>query len=178
MSAIPPEAPLYCHWHPQVETGLRCYECETPICPKCAQRTPVGYLCRDCKKGRKSRFEQARPTDLLIAAVTALLLGGIAGWIMPMLGWFTIFLSPLAGTLIAEAVWRLVGRRFSEKLWWIVAAGIILGTLPLFLFSIIVGLLLTAGDPHSGWGFLSGLIWPAVHLFLTVGSAVARLRLH
>ena len=34
-----------CAEHPDVETGLRCGRCETPICPKCMIMTPVGARC-------------------------------------------------------------------------------------------------------------------------------------
>ncbi|MBN1486964.1 MAG: hypothetical protein JW981_04930 [Anaerolineae bacterium] len=166
---------LYCHWHPEVETTLRCYQCNTPICPKCAQRTPVGYICPDCKKGRKRRFEQARNTDYIIAAVVSLLLAVPAGFILPQLGWFTVFLSPLAGGLIAEIVWRLVGRRYSEKLWWLVAGGIGLGALP---FIILFGWQSLSGlNTGYAGGAIISLIWLIVHLVLTIGSATARLRL-
>ena len=39
---------VYCSYHPNVETGLRCNKCGKPICVKCARRTPVGYRCPDC----------------------------------------------------------------------------------------------------------------------------------
>jgi len=158
------EEAVYCRWHPDVETSLRCYQCGAPICPKCAQRTPVGYLCPDCRKGTKRRFEQSQPTDYIIAAVASVILGGLAGWFLPMLGWYAIFLSPLSGTLIAEAVWALVGRRYGSKLWWIVAGGIILGGLPQIFFSLLAL-------------NLFGLLWPVVHLSMAVGASTARLRL-
>jgi hypothetical protein len=165
--------PLYCHWHPKVETTLRCYQCETPICAKCARRTPVGYLCPDCQRGHRQRFVQSRPTDYVIAGGIALGLGGLAG-ILPMLGswWFLLFLSPLAGSLIAEVVWRAVGRRFGPHLWWIVGTGIILGSLPVLG----IGLLqLVAVFQGHLWG-LQGLLSWGLHIALAVGAAVTRLR--
>jgi hypothetical protein len=169
------EEVLYCHWHPKVETTLRCYQCGTPICVKCANRTPVGYICPDCKKGRKQRFNQARTIDYILASVVALVLGGISAWLLPSLGWFTIFLSPLSGVLIAEAVWWLVRRRYGEHLWWLVAGGIIVGAIP----SLVMALLTTiASLQHGGLLFgAMGLIWLIVHIVMAVGSATARLRL-
>ncbi|MBN1872696.1 MAG: hypothetical protein JXA33_00565 [Anaerolineae bacterium] len=156
------EETLYCHWHPKVETTLRCYQCNTPICGKCAQRTPVGYICRECKRGRKQRYEQARVTDYVIAGILSVILGFFAGFI-PIIGWFSIFVSPLAGGLIAEIIWRAVGRRYGTHLWWIVAAGIVIGGGITFL-SFYLG------------GFFA-LLWFGVHLFLAIGAASARLRL-
>ncbi len=47
---------LYCYRHPQVETTLRCNRCNKPICPKCAQRTPVGFRCPDCVLEIEDRY--------------------------------------------------------------------------------------------------------------------------
>ncbi len=165
---------VYCKWHPHVETSLRCYQCDTPICAKCAQRTPVGYICPDCRKGRKQKFDKARTTDYVIAAVISLVLGGIAGFFLPVLGWFSIYLSPLAGTLTAEAVWRVVGRRYGRHLWWIVAAGLVIGGLPQLFRALFYGFMSVQGG--APWGVI-GLIWPVVHIVLAAGSATARLRL-
>ena len=41
-------------------------------------RTPVGYICRDCHQGRKQRFEQSTLKDYIIAGAVSLILGGIA----------------------------------------------------------------------------------------------------
>lgn len=165
---------LFCKWHPKVETTLRCYQCETPICVKCAHRTPVGYICPDCKRGRKQRFEQSKPMDYVIAAITAVILGGVAS-IVPLLGswWFVIFLSPVAGTLISEIVWRLVKRRYGRHLWWIVTAGIVVGALPVLLISL---LQLTTVVQGNIWGIQGILTW-GLHIAMAVGSAIARLRL-
>ncbi|MEA3308363.1 MAG: zinc finger, RING-type domain-containing protein [Chloroflexota bacterium] len=164
----------YCQWHPNVETRLRCYSCGALICAKCAHHTPVGYLCPDCRHGRKQRFDHARTADYLIATGVSLVLGGLAGWVLPLTGWFVLFLSPLAGTLTAEAVWRLVGRRYGQHLWWIVAGGLALGGLPQLAFALL-GALISLGNGYS-WGIL-GILWPAAHIALAVGAVVARLRL-
>ncbi len=166
---------MVCHWHPQTETALRCYQCNTPICAKCAHRTPVGYICRNCRQGNKQRFEQSTLTDYIIAGVASLVLGGIASTI-PMIGswWFILFLSPLSGTLIAEVVWRLVGQRYGQYLWWLVVAGIIVGTLPVLgigMLRVLSGI--TYGD---AWGFVN-LIVALIHIVLAAGAAAARLRL-
>lgn len=165
---------VYCKRHPNVATRLRCYSCDAPICAKCAHRTPVGYLCPDCRRGRKNRFEHARATDYLIAATVSLVLGGLAGWLLPLTGWFVLFLSPLAGTLTAEASWRLVGRRYGSHLWWIVASGLVLGGMPQLVLALVKAITSLANG--SPWGLL-GVLWPAAHLSLAVGAVIARLRL-
>lgn len=174
VSEAEPEPSETCYWHPNVETALHCYQCGKPICVKCARHTPVGYICPDCQRGRKRRFEQAKSTDYVIAAVVAVVLGGFAS-ILPLLGswWFLLFLSPLAGTAVAEIVWRAVGRRYGQHLWWIVGAGIILGAVPVLGIGLLQALAVLQG---SIWG-LQGLISWGLHIILAVGAATARLRL-
>jgi len=163
----------YCKWHPKVETSLACYQCGTPICVKCAQRTPVGYICPDCMWGRKQRHEQIRPTDYIIAVITAAILGLLAS-IIPLVGWYVLLLSPLAGTGIAEVVWRLVGRRYGTRLWWAVGAGLLLGSLPMIGLT----LLNAIGTMMRGYmGATINLIWVALHIPIIIGSAAARLRI-
>ncbi len=155
---------LHCYRHPDVETSLRCYRCGNPICIKCAVRTPVGYLCPDCQRGIKKRFTTARYSDYVIAALVSLVLGGLAGW-LPLAGWLTILLSPLAGTLIASLVNKLIAHRYGEWIWLVVAASIVVGGLPL------LGLLLLAG--YHGLT----LLWIIMHQVLAISSAMAILRL-
>jgi hypothetical protein len=166
---------IVCHWHPQTETTLRCYQCNTPICAKCAHRTPVGYICRNCRQGHKQRFEQSTRTDYVLAGVVSIILGGVAS-LIPMIGswWFILFLSPLSGTLIAEVIWRVVGRRHGQHLWWLAVAGIVVGTLPVLG----IGLLrfLSSMTYGTAWGFVD-IIVALLHIALAAGTAAARLRL-
>ncbi len=170
----PTDAPLFCYKHPKVETTLRCYQCGRPICVRCARRTPVGYICSECQRGRQQRFDQSQPMDSVVALVLSVILGGTAS-ILPMLGswWFLVFLSPLAGTLIAEVVWRAVGRRHSPRLWWLVSLGIVIGTLPIMGSSLLQLLTVLQGNI---WGFQGILTW-GLHVVLAISTAVARLRL-
>ena len=78
--------------------------------------------------------------------------------------WFVIFLSPLSGTLIAEVVWYLVDRRYGSHLWQIISGGIIVGSLPMVLMSLVSG-------------NLFGILWSVVHVVMAIGTVVARLRL-
>ncbi len=164
-----------CTWHPRIETALHCYQCERPICFKCAKRTPVGYICRECEKGRKGRFERATLTDYVIAALVPLPLAFFASIFLPMLSWLTIFLSPLAGTLIAEVVWRLIGRRYGSRLWWVVAGSIVVGSFPLLLPLALNVYLMGSGEQALIGGL--NLLWIGLHLALTLGAAIARLKL-
>jgi membrane associated rhomboid family serine protease len=39
-----------CYRHPKRETGVRCSNCERPICPDCMTSTPVGMRCPECAR--------------------------------------------------------------------------------------------------------------------------------
>ncbi len=167
---------LYCQWHPKVETALRCYQCGAAICSKCARRTPIGYICPDCRKGHAKRFDSIRFYDYGIAAVVSLVLGAIASYIplLPFAGWYIFFVSPLAGTIIAEAVSRLTRRRQSRHLWKVVVGGVVISSLPTLLNYAFGGI----GVFMSGnaWGILS-VFFALIHLPLVIGAIMLRMRL-
>ncbi|MCS7284040.1 MAG: hypothetical protein RMK65_01740 [Anaerolineae bacterium] len=168
--------PLRCINHPNVETYLRCARCGAPICPKCAVRTEVGYICPACRSRRLQVFyADFRPIYYGVAALVALPLSLLAGWIIPATGWFAIFLGPLAGGLIAEAVRWAIRRRRGRYTWLVVAGCIGAGGLPWML----AHLLSTFVDPLTSFS-LSGSAWPllwgGVYIAGAIGAAVARLR--
>ena len=99
----------------------------------------------------------------MISGVIALLLGGIASYLMTLLGawFFALILGPTLGIGIAELVRLAVRRRRSKYLWLVVGAGLVVGSLPATLLALV-----------SLWGLLTlGLF-----LVLAVGAATARLR--
>jgi membrane associated rhomboid family serine protease len=77
-----------CYRHPSRETGVRCSNCDRPICPECMTSTPVGMRCPECARDRtKVRTirtlggtSEPRVTVALIAiCVVAFLAGGNFG---------------------------------------------------------------------------------------------------
>lgn len=136
-------AAIYCYIHPDRETGLRCKRCERPICASCAQRTPTGYLCKDCVRSHQKSFDTSEWYDYIFGFITAAFLSVIAAFLITLIssigfiGWFLAFsAAPIAGTTIAEAV-RIVTRRHrSRSLFITVAVGMVLGALPVILFQI------------------------------------------
>jgi len=175
--------PMYCVNHPNVETYLRCNRCGRPICAKCAVLTPVGYRCKDCVHAQQQVFYAGfRPIHYLIAAVVALPLALVAGWLIPSLGWYAIILGPLSGVGIAEAVRWAIRRRRGQYTWLVVCGCIVVGALPKLLLSLL-SLLFLAGlvaDPggavYYATGGLMGLLWDVVYLVAAVGAAYTRLR--
>ena len=170
---------LYCANHPQTPTSLRCNKCNKPICTKCAVRTPVGYRCRECVRGQQQVYETARWYDYLTAPVVAAVLGGLAGGLLSVLGWFVIFLAPVAGGLVAEVVRVVIGRRRSRSLFLIATAGYVAGAVVIILPRLLVLLFaLLGGDVagSAGLNSLVGLLWPAAYAFIATGTFYARLR--
>ena len=53
-----------CYRHPNRETGVRCSNCERPICPDCMTSTPVGMRCPECaRQSTKVRTMRSIGTD-------------------------------------------------------------------------------------------------------------------
>jgi membrane associated rhomboid family serine protease len=76
-----------CYRHPSRETGVRCSNCERPICPDCMTSTPVGMRCPECARQRtrartmRSAARSGEPvlTYLLIGICVVAFIGEVAG---------------------------------------------------------------------------------------------------
>lgn len=122
--------PLFCIDHPNRETVLRCNRCAAPVCTECVVRTPVGFRCKKCIQAQQSGFYNARWYDWIVAAVLSFVLAIPAAVVSGLLGWwFSLIVSPFIGSLIGGAVHWAIGRRRGRNTWWIVAVGMIAGTL-------------------------------------------------
>lgn len=100
---------LICARHPRSTTLIRCANCDTPICVKCMQETPVGMKCPDCarmeyrKKGGWRQYA-AGAAGLLTAAVLGYAAFSVMGRVS--------FLVALAlGAATGLVVQKLGGRR-------------------------------------------------------------------
>ncbi len=154
---------LYCVNHPNVETMLRCNRCGQPVCTRCVVQTPVGYRCRQCVGQQQATFYSGGVVDYVLGGIIGLVLGGVASFFVTLAGlWFiALILGPTIGVGIAEAVRFAVRRRRSRYLWVVVAAGMVLGSLPALLIRL-----------TSLWS----LVTLGLFLVLAVGAAAARLR--
>ena len=69
-----------CSYHPDVETGLRCAECDKPICPKEMVTTAVGYKCPECARTPQNALGGTKPRQYLGAVgagAAAAIIGGL-----------------------------------------------------------------------------------------------------
>lgn len=164
---------LRCYRHPDRETMLRCSRCERPICPNCAKQTPTGYRCPECIRGQQKAFDTTQWSDYPVAFVLAGGLSLAGSFVVGVMGFFTIFLAPLAGVIIAEVVRWAVRKRRSPNLFRLAAAATALGALPLLGIQLVgVLIALSAG---GGIGSIFGIIWSAVYAVLATSTAYYRL---
>jgi len=164
--------PQYCANHPQTETTLRCNRCEKPICAKCAVLTPTGYRCKECVRSQQKIFDTTLWYDYITSFVVAGFLSLIGSRFIPMLGFFSIFLAPVAGIVIAEAVRFVVRRRRSKRLTLLTATATVLGSLPMLLLTLIPMLSLLS---RGGFGLLFNVIWQVVYTFMVTSTVLYRI---
>ncbi len=179
------DAVLMCANHPQTPTALRCNRCGKPVCIKCIVRTPVGYRCRECVRGQQQVFESVLWYDYLIAAVMVAPLAGLAGALVTSLGFFSIFLAPVVGGILAELVRLGVRRHRGRYLNWVAAGAFGLGSLPLLFIPLWMVLVTMFAGPGvsvaqvvSRLALSAGLkaIWIVVYAVLGGSTLYARLR--
>lgn len=135
---------LYCYVHPNRATSLRCNNCNRPICAQCAIHTPTGYRCRECVKGQQKVFNTSEWYDYVAGFIVAAFLSGVGSFLVTLvsrigfIGWFLIVLgAPTAAVIIAEGVRSVTRKHRSRPLFITVAAGVVLGALPIILYELL-----------------------------------------
>jgi hypothetical protein len=156
------ENELFCANHPGRATTLRCNRCEKPICASCAILTPTGYRCRECVRGQQKVFDTAITSDYVASILVAGILAFIGSYVVIFIGFFTLLLAPVIGTLIASAVRRAVKKRRSRQLFLWTTAAAVIGSLPILIFVLL------------GSGFLS-IIWQGFYTFLMASTLYYRM---
>ena len=161
---------LYCYVHPNRETSLRCNRCERPICASCAVRTPTGYRCNECVRNQQRIFDTAEWYDYIIgfsvSAILSLLASIILSVISGFIGFFMWFVSfaiaGAAGVIIANLTQSALRKRRSKRLFWLAAAGVVVGAIPVILFLLFTG------------NFFS-IVWQGIYLFTATPTVYARI---
>jgi hypothetical protein len=144
-----------CATHPNVETGLRCGRCETPICPRCLVMTPVGAKCRECARLKPLPIFVAGPKHLAIALGVALATGLVGSVVMlfgSRFGLLALLLAALVGYGVGEAVSWATNRKRATAIAIIATAG---AAAPMFVVLIVLGNPLFAALSAGVAGFVA-----------------------
>lgn len=138
VAVAPPADALHCYIHPDRETGLRCTNCERPICADCVRPAAVGQLCPECARIRRPVNYQVTTANILVVAVVSLLyavlITFLASQLLGMIGFFGIlialFLGPVAGDLLIRIVDRLTHNKRGRPIQLTIGICYTLGALP------------------------------------------------
>jgi hypothetical protein len=122
-------------------------------------------------RNQQKVFDTAQWYDFPVAFLVACFLSYLGSLIVSVVGFFTIFLAPVAGFIIAEAVRFVVRRRRSKQLFWLAGAAALLGSLPLLVIPILGFLSFGAG-----FGSLWNLLWQGLYTFTITSTVYYRLR--
>jgi hypothetical protein len=155
---------LYCANHPTVETHLRCNRCEKPICTKCAVLTPTGYRCKECVKEQQGIFNTAVWYDYVIAFIVGGGLAYLGSRVTAYIGFFTIFVAPIAGVFIAEAIRFTTRKHRSKQLFLVSAIAVALGSIVPIILRLSTGYLIAFP-----------LIWEIAFLVIVTSTVYYRL---
>lgn len=88
-----------CAYHPNVETNVRCVECDRYICTKDFVSTPVGYKCKQCARQLASARRAIKPRQIALAVGAAGLVGIGGAYLL----WFVGFYYWLGGVALGIA---------------------------------------------------------------------------
>ena len=165
---------LYCTNHPQTPTTLRCNRCEKLICPKCAVQTPTGYRCKECVRGQQKVFETALWYDYPVIFVLVGFLSFLGSQVAAVMGFFVLFVAPVAGVIIAEAARFATRKRRSRYLSFLAAAAAVVGSLPV-LFGALAVYLNALAHGAGGFGAFASLLWPGIYTVMVASTLYYRL---
>lgn len=167
---------MKCAIHNDVETGLACGKCGTPICPKCLVGTPVGARCRKCANVRRLPTYSITPAQYVKAVAAgvgiAIAVGVAWAWLrialdIPFLGFMTaLLLAAGAAYVIAEIVSRVINQKRGVPLQIIASA--------CFVLSYLVSNVWISGDALTFFAYFDLL--DILIVVLGVIVAAARLR--
>jgi hypothetical protein len=136
--------------------------------------TPTGYRCKDCVRNQQRVFETALWYDYLLGFILAGLLSYIGSLIAPRLGFFVIFLAPIAGMIIAEGTRFITRRRRSKQLFFTIAAGTLIGALPTALGQVL-SLLMYLSQIEFTFGLLLSSLWHVAYVIIVTSTVYYRI---
>jgi hypothetical protein len=179
LEATPAPQPqvLHCYRHPERETGLRCVQCERPICGACAQITNVGQLCPECRKARRPANYKVGAGQIALGVLAGLIIGGLGNVVLPLvlgipfLGLILAMVTgPVGGELAVRLSERFTRGKRGRAMQFAVGGGIVAGISPMLVTVLVAVLVFGAGG-----ALLSGLL-VGLWTVLAVTTAAARLK--
>jgi hypothetical protein len=114
-------------------------------------------------RGQQKAFETAQWQDMPLAFGVSIVLSFLGSLIAGRMGFFVIFIAPIVGTIIAEAARFVTRRRRSQRLFLIVAAGTLLGSLPWLLIDLVSGYFILA-------------VWQGIYLVTATSTVYYRMK--
>jgi tetratricopeptide (TPR) repeat protein len=135
----PQTAVEYCYIHQSREAYVHCFQCDRPICSSCVNPTPVGQLCPNCRKQRRSANYKVSWRDLAIAFVVAFAVAALIGAVVALfvrgfLFFFLFFIGPAIAEVIVRAVERTTRMKRGRSMQITVSIAILLGSFAAALF--------------------------------------------
>jgi hypothetical protein len=171
------EQQLFCAYHPNRPTSLRCNRCGRPICTECAVLTPVGYRCKTCVREQQKVFETAYWYDFAVAFVVAGVICGAGSILTAWIGIFALIVAGFVGSIAARAVQWAVRHRRSRYMWLAAVAGGIAGCVPSLIPSLIYLLLIPGQSGLAGWVTAGiSILLPVAYMLIAVSFLAANVR--
>jgi len=118
-----------CAFHPNVETNVRCVQCDRYICPRDYVATPVGYKCKECARPLASAKRTVKPKQLALATAAALGVGIIGAFLVALIGYGRFLIPMLFGIATGEAARRASGGHREPAVALVAAGGVAIGGL-------------------------------------------------
>lgn len=118
-----------CAFHPNVETNVRCVQCDRYMCPNDFVATPVGYKCKECARQLPSARRTVKPKQLLLATLAALAVGTGGAVLLSALGIYFWIAAIALGVATGEAARRASGGHRGGAIAAVAGTGVLAGTL-------------------------------------------------
>jgi tetratricopeptide (TPR) repeat protein len=181
--AAPAATSLHCYIHPDRETGLRCTNCDRPICAECVRPAAVGQLCPECAKARRPVNYQVSALESSTGAAAALLYSVVVSTLgiflfgnVGFLGFIiAFFLGPIAGDMLVRLVDKLTRNKRGRVMQ--IAVGVAYSVGLLFVISGLSLVLAGTLSPAVVGALFFQLPW-GMYLFTVIAlvTSIARLR--
>jgi B-box zinc finger len=168
---------LYCQFHPNRTTTLRCNRCGQPICTECAILTPVGYRCKACVRQQQKVFETALGLDFLKAFFLSAICCFVGALVSSFIGFFVVFEAVFIGALAARIIQWAIRYRRSRYMWLIATFGGVAGCLAVLLPMALVLLITALSSGSYAWlGLAMTLLWPVLYMVISVSTLAGMIK--